>query len=53
MFVDVTNLKKDGLWRQIGDGSKIPLGSMEHWLELTQPEDRDQTQWHGNIFVIY
>jgi hypothetical protein len=24
MFVDVTNLKKDGLWRQIGDGSKIP-----------------------------
>jgi hypothetical protein len=27
--------------RQIGDGSKIPLGSMEHGLELTQPEDRD------------
>jgi hypothetical protein len=30
-----------------------PLGSMEHGLELTQPEDRDQTQWHGNKFVIY
>jgi len=49
----LTNLKKDGLWRQIGDGSKFPLGSMEHGLELTQLEDRDQTQWHGNIFVIY
>jgi hypothetical protein len=22
-------------------------------LELTQPEDRDQTQWCGNALVIY
>ena len=26
---------------------------LEHGLELTQLEDRDQTQWHGNVFVIY
>jgi len=36
-------------WGRVKDSP----GSMEHGLELTQPEDRDQTVWHGNIFVIY
>jgi len=26
---------------------------LEHGLKLAQPEDRDRSQWHGNIFVVY
>jgi hypothetical protein len=33
-------------------GIRGKLG-LKHGLELTQPEERDQAQWLGNVFVNY
>ena len=34
-------------------GGHLRKADLEHGLELTQPEDRNQTKGHGNVFVIY
>ena len=37
---------------QAGIGGHLGKAGLEHRLELAQPEERDQTQRHGDVFVI-